>query len=86
VQGFLIERYWPGVTLQEVGRLNARLKDAGNADVSFIGSLLVPADELVLFEFRASSEQAVLDLSERARLRCDRIVSVTRVPPTPPGG
>ena len=86
MQGFLIERYWPGVTLRDVGQINAQLEDAGNAEASFIGSFLVPADELVLFEFRASSAQAVLDLSERAKLRCDRIVSVTRLPPTLTGG
>ena len=80
MQGFLIERYWPGVTLHDVGALNDRLVASSTAAASFVGSLLVTGDELVLVEFLAVDAAAVLALSGRAALRCDRIVEVTRLP------
>jgi hypothetical protein len=81
VEGFLIERYWPGVTLEDVAQLSERLGRLGSVDATFVGSLLVPADELVLFEFLAFDAQAALEVSRSAGLRCDRIVSVRRVSP-----
>jgi hypothetical protein len=81
VEGFLIERYWPGVTVDEVAGLSDRLVGLGSVDATFVGSLLVPADELVLFEFLAFDAQAALEVSRSAGLRCDRIVSVRRVFP-----
>jgi hypothetical protein len=81
VEGFLIERYWPGVTLDDVARLSERLVRMGSVDATFVGSLLVQADELVLFEFLAFDAQAALEVSGSVGLRCDRIVSVRRVFP-----
>ena len=81
VEGFLIERYWPGVTLDDVAQLSERLLGLGSVDATFVGSLLVQGDELVLFEFLAFDEPAALEVSRSAGLRCDRIVSVRRVFP-----
>ena len=78
--GFLIERYWPGVTMDEVTKANELLSTASNADAVFVGSILVPTDEVVLFEFFGSDADAVLDLTHRAGLRCDRIVAVAHLP------
>ena len=79
VEGFLVERYWPGVTLNDVGLLNARLHEVSGSDASFVGSILVPEDEMVLFEFRARDVDAVLVVSGLAGLRCDRVVPATRL-------
>jgi hypothetical protein len=81
VEGFLIERYWPGVRLDDVAQLSERLVGLGSVDATFVGSLLVQADELVLFEFLAFDAQAALEVGRSAGLRCDRIVSVRRVFP-----
>jgi hypothetical protein len=81
VEEFLIERYWPGVTLDDVARLSERLVGLGSVDATFVGSLLVQADELVLFEFLAFDAQAALEVSRSAGLRCDRVVSFRRVFP-----
>jgi hypothetical protein len=81
VEGFLIERYWPGVTTDAVAALNGQLDASSDGDVTFVGSILVPADEMVLFEFLATDAQAVLEVSRHAGLRCDRIVSAVRLLP-----
>jgi hypothetical protein len=79
VEGFLVERYWPGVTLDDVELLNDRLHEVSTDDASFVGSILVPEDETVLFEFRARNVDAVLAVSRLAGLRCDRVVPATRL-------
>lgn len=79
MQGFLIERYWPSVTVDDVVELNDRLDESSSAEATFVGSLLVTDDEVVLIEFLAVDAAAALAVSRRARLRCDRIVAVTRL-------
>ena len=66
--------------MDDVWNANQLLSDASNADAVFVGSILVPTDEIVLFEFSGSDADAVLDLTRRAGLRCDRIVAVTHLP------
>lgn len=75
MQGFLVERYWPGVTADEVGRICARLDRGTEAGVTFLGGMLVSEDEVALFAFAAISLQHVRQACERARLRCDRAVT-----------
>ena len=79
--GFLVERYWPGVTAADVDAVDRRLRQLGDADVTFVASTLIPADEVVFFEFLAVNDAAVLDLARRADLRCDRLVSAERNAP-----
>jgi hypothetical protein len=78
--GFLVERYWPGVTAVDVDAVARRLTELGNDDATFVASTLIPADEVVFFEFRAINEAAVVELARRADLRCDRLVSAERHP------
>jgi hypothetical protein len=75
---YLVERYWPGVTAADVRAIDDRLGAMSDADAEFVASTLVPADEVVFFEFRAVNEAAVLDLANRATLPCDRLVSAER--------
>jgi hypothetical protein len=81
MRGFLVERYWPGVTAADVRAVDERLTRLGGADATFVASTLIPADEIVFFEFRAIHNAAVLDLARRAGLRCDRLVSADRRTP-----
>jgi hypothetical protein len=76
--GFLIERYWPGVTAADVEAVGRRLTALSSHDATFVASTLIPTDEVVFFEFTAFDEAAVLDLARRANLRCDRLVSAER--------
>jgi hypothetical protein len=78
--GFLVERYWPGVTAADVDTVGRRLMELGGGDATFVASTLIPADEVVFFEFRAVDDAAVLELARRADLRCDRLVSAERSP------
>ena len=67
--GFIVERYWPGVTEADVDRAAAALRAAGGADIRYLGSILVPGDEVVLFRFLAVNAQRVAASSEQAALR-----------------
>jgi hypothetical protein len=78
MRGFLIERYWPGVTPADVRVVDDQLVRLSGADATFLASTLVPEDEVVFFEFRAIDGAAVLDLARRAALPCDRLVAAER--------
>jgi hypothetical protein len=78
MRGFLLERYWPGVTAADVRVVDDQLTRLGGADATFLASTLVLVDEVVFFEFRAADDAAVLELAGRAGLPCDRLVSVER--------
>jgi hypothetical protein len=72
--GFIVERYWPGVTEADVRLTAAALRAAGGPDIRYLGSILLPGDEVVLFRFDAASAQRVAASGEQAGLRCDRVV------------
>jgi hypothetical protein len=80
VQGFLVERYWPGVNTSSVGgscdSLDVAVRESSGVSVHFLGATLVVADEVVLFEFEAADRDEVIDLCQRAGIRCDRLVTV----------
>ena len=74
----MVERYWPGVTAADVDAVGRRLTELGGAGATFVASTLIPADEVVFFEFLAVDDAAVLELARSAGLRCDRLVSAER--------
>jgi len=78
MQGFLVERYWPGVTAADVRVVDDQLTRLSGANVTFLASTLMLADEVVFFEFRAVDDAAVRELTRRAGLPCDRLVSAER--------
>jgi hypothetical protein len=80
MRSFLVERYWPGVTAADVRVVDDQLTRLSGADVTFVASTLMLADEVVFFEFQAVDDAAVLELAGRAGLPCDRLVSVERRP------
>jgi hypothetical protein len=73
---FLVECFWPGVTRAQVEAANARAREAASergASLRFVGSLLVPGDEVVWFQFSARSSEDVARASLEAELPFDRI-------------
>ncbi len=85
---YLAERFWPAGGLAELeaaaSRLRgaARSRPAGSA-VGYLGSLLVPSDEVVFCLFRAENPAAVVACNERAAVALDRVVACRGVPGEP---
>lgn len=78
---FLVERYWPGIdeagARSVVAVLDARAREmsANGEEVSHVGSILMPADEVVFSLISARDEAAVRALNERANAPLDRIAT-----------
>ena len=78
---FLVERYWPGIdeagARAVVARLEARARDmsAEGEDIGHVGSILMPADEVVFSLITARDEAMARDLNVRADARIDRIAA-----------
>ena len=79
IETFLVERYWPDVDLAQLQAAMPRLEAAvevmaaGGRRVAHLGSILMPADQVVFSLFAADDESAVRELNERAELPADRI-------------
>ena len=76
---YLVECFWPGVTREAVESANTRageraaaLRRAGSS-LCFLGSLLVPSDEVVFFQFTAVSSEEVVRAALEAELPFDRV-------------
>ena len=83
-RGYLAECYWPGVS---VGKLAAAVERAEQAacelrghgrSVDFLGSILVPADEIVFWLFDGE-EADVRAVSEKAGVPFERILESLRI-------
>ena len=85
VRMYTAECYWPGVTqakLREAGARAAHAAEAVSREgtlVHYLGSVLFPEDEVVLFEFDSASPEAVRRTSERAELGVERIIEALRI-------
>jgi len=86
---FLVERYWPGIDLAQLRDILPRLESAARAmtatgsRVEHVGSILMPADQVVFTLIAAPSESVVREVNQRADLRIDRIAVVIQVEPEP---
>ena len=80
-QTFLVERYWPGVdeaiARSVVSNLEraARAMTAEGTPVEHVGSILMPADEVVFSLIEAVDEHAARQVNERADVPLDRIAT-----------
>ena len=79
VKTFMVECYWPGTIEQKAPEsLNRVVRLVGESvpgeAVRFLGCILVPADGMALFLFRASSEDIVRRIGRLSELPFDRIV------------
>jgi hypothetical protein len=76
---FLLERYWPGATVEQAvtaltrgARLLEEMRSEGK-HVRYVHATFVPRDETVFCVVEARSEGEVAELNERAGLSFDRI-------------
>jgi hypothetical protein len=72
--------YWPGVDASELqhaaaaaGHEASRLSGEGQL-ISYLGSLLFPADDLVLCIFETPERELVTDTAARAHIPCERLM------------
>ena len=97
IDTFLVERYWPDVDLAQIQAALPRLEAAAAAMVSegrrveHLGSILMPADQVVFTLIVAGDESLVRQLNERADLPADRIARAvalmdTAAPPVETAG
>ena len=80
---YLAECLWPGVTEADLADLDSRARasaEAGTGDVRYVGSTLVPSDEVVFCFFEGPSAQAVQVVAERAAIPFERILKSVHVP------
>ena len=72
VSAFVAEAYWPGVTAEKLRRLARRVRQIASdmsrrgTPVTFLGSILMPRDEIAFCLFRAVSSASVEELNVRA--------------------
>jgi hypothetical protein len=70
--------YWPGVTETDLKQVTERAGRAGlasgGATVTYLGSLLFAADDLVLCLFQGPSRAAVIQASGRLGIPCERLM------------
>jgi hypothetical protein len=78
---YLVECYWPGVSEAQLLRVMGRAlrREAIWTDVTWVDSVLVLADEIVLCVFEGPSEHAVEAATRRAGLPAERVIESVRV-------
>lgn len=82
---FLVERYWPGLTLERLKATEAKVRRASAAvsreghPVRYLGSTFVPEEESVLAVFAAEAAEWVVEVNRRAGLPVDRVVAVVEL-------
>lgn len=78
---FLVERYWPGVTLARLTEgirqiESAAIMSGGTRAIRHLGSAVIVTEETVFCLFEGVSADVVRKANERAGLPFDRIVEV----------
>ena len=77
---YIVECFWPGVTEEKMDVAAARARwsaeelTRAGSPVRYVGSILVPVDEIVFFQFDGDSADAVRKASEQAGIPFERIV------------
>jgi hypothetical protein len=86
---YMAECFWPGVSERQVADAGARARAVVRAIAAegvlarYLGSILVPSDEIAFCLFEASSADLAGELGRRAAIPFERILEVVRVPPSP---
>jgi hypothetical protein len=84
VTEYLAECLWPGVTQAEIDEVEVRARSSterasgAQSDVRYLGSILMPSDEVVFFVFSGPSANAVRAVATRAEIPFERIVPSLR--------
>jgi hypothetical protein len=85
VPTYLVERYWPGVTIERLlealgrGRQVMKQMRREGARVRDISCTLIPAEEVVFSVYEGPSADAIRHLNERAGIPVSRIVEAIAV-------
>jgi hypothetical protein len=91
---YLVEHYWPGVTVEAFRGATERVRAAAaamareGAYIRFLHSTMVPADEAAFCAFDATSAELVEQAYARAGVRFERLVETVELPGSkePSGG
>jgi hypothetical protein len=82
---FMAECFWPGVTAQKVADAGDRVTEAAHAIRSdesytrYLGSILVPTDEIALVLLEAASLADATELAQQAAIPSERILEIVRL-------
>ena len=79
---FLVERYWPGVVLDDVALIADRVAvvETARSTARHLGSTLIIAEDSVFCWFVAADAADVVALNHAAGVAFDRVVPVTWIP------
>jgi hypothetical protein len=90
---FMAECFWPGVTAQKVADAGERVRQAshaiscnGDGFARYLGSILVPTDEIALFLLEAASIDAATELAQRSAIPSERLLEIVRLGAFLPSG
>ncbi len=89
---FMAECFWPGVTAQKVADAGERVRQASHPIKSddgfarYLGSILIPQDEIALFLVEAASIAAATQLARQAAIPSERILEIVRLGAFLPNG
>jgi hypothetical protein len=76
---FVAECFWTGVTEDDLARLELQArKSAEPSDVRYLGSMLMPEDDVVFCFFDGASHEAVASVATAAEIPFERIVESVR--------
>ena len=82
---YLVECFWPGLTPESVEAADSRVRDcvrqlrAGGARLRYVGSVAVPEDDVVFFEFEGATHEQVSDAATAAGIAFERVVESRRL-------
>jgi hypothetical protein len=82
---FMAECFWPGVTEEKIAEAGERMRRAaqaltpGGRASRYIGSILVPVDEIALCLFAAPSAATAAELNETAEIPFERILRIVQL-------
>jgi hypothetical protein len=83
---FMAECFWPGVTVEKVTDVGERIRQAADAigprarTGRYIGSILIPGDEIALCLFEAPSKATASRLEHQAGIPSERVLQIVHLP------
>lgn len=76
---FVAECFWTGVTEADLARVDVQARrSVGESGVRYLGSMLMPEDDVVFCFFDGASHDAVAAVATRAEIPFERIVESVR--------
>lgn len=77
---YLVERYTPSLSPEQIATTVGRLSALDAADVSHLWTVLIPGEETCLSLFAAGSAAAVAEVNLRAGFSFTRIIGAVEFP------